>query len=95
MPLRSQVEPLQDIEHFKEHHAASGGRRRCNDLVPAVRPGKRLAFNGAVVTQVLAREYATSRLHLLNDPIRYLSTIKSVCTLVDDRLQGPGQITLP
>ena len=67
---------LQNIQHLRDVHAGGGGRRRPENLPAAIIGADRRALDGLVGGQVLARDEAAIRLHVIGEDVAKRTVIE-------------------
>ena len=63
------VVAFEDVEHLRDVHAGCGGRRRPHDFPAAIIGADRLALDGLVGGEILARDEAAMRLHVVDEDV--------------------------
>ena len=91
-PLRLEVVRLEDVQHLDQRHAAGADRRHRDDLVAAIEAAQRRALPGLVLRQILSRDQAAVRFHVVGDAIRDPAFVEDVGAVRGDRAERLAEI---
>src|SRR5437762_10247224 len=91
-PQLRQIVALENVEHLDERDAARAGRRHRDDLVAAIRAFHGRAADRIVILQILARDEAAVREHLLLQRLRRLALVETGWPLRGDPLERSREL---